>query len=72
MYLVIKLKIMIGNCRNIKIVGRLIYSKLSKKRKKLILSNNYGNNIFLFRMLHILGNHKLMLKCFRKFIVRIL
>jgi hypothetical protein len=63
---------MIGNYQNIKIVEKLIYNKLLKKRRKLILSKNYGNNIFLFRILHILGNQKLMLKFFRKFIVQML
>ena len=66
MCLVIKLKIMIGDYPNIKIVVRLIYSMLLNKRKKLIPNKNYGNNIFLFRILHILVNLKLMLKCFNR------
>lgn len=66
MCLVIKLKIMIGDYPNIKIVVRLIYNMLLNKRKKLIPNKNYGNNIFLFRILHILANLKLMLKCFNR------
>lgn len=66
MCLVIKLKIMIGDYRNIKIVVRLIYNMLLNKRKKLIPNKNYGNNIFLFKILHILANLKLMSKCFNR------
>jgi hypothetical protein len=60
MYLVIGLKIMIGVYQNIKIVVRPIYNMRLNKRKKLIINKNYGNNIFPSKILHILGNLKLM------------
>lgn len=51
---------MIGDYQNMMIVEKLIYKMLLIKRKKVYLNNNYGNNIFQYKIYHILVKLKQM------------
>ena len=58
---------MIGSILSMKTVGRITLIRPAKKKRKIILKNNYGANTFLLKIVGFLATHKLTSKYFKKY-----